>query len=90
MLLLALFRFLLTSVWGIFYVHISELIPPHLTSIVFGFISSVGTLGAFASPYIRLATTKTAMFIEAIFCFSGAYLILKLKETKGDMNALEK
>lgn len=30
------------------------------------------------------------MFIEAIFCFSGAYLILKLKETKGDMNALEK
>lgn len=86
MLLLAIFRFLLTSVWGVFYVHISELIPPHTTSIAFGFISSIGTLGAFASPYIRLAAAKTAFFVEAGFCLLGAYLVGKLRETKNNKN----
>lgn len=68
---------------------ISELVPPHTTSIVFGFITSSGTIGSFASPYLRLATAIVAMLIQGLSCLVAAFLISKLRETKGSTNVLK-
>jgi len=56
MVVLGLLRITLNAVWGVFFVFIAELYPAEITSVSFGWINIVGTLGATISPFIRLAT----------------------------------
>ncbi len=53
---LGFLRITLNAVWGIFFVFIAELYPSEITSVSFGWINIVGTIGATISPFIRLAT----------------------------------
>ena len=76
-------RFDLNCVWGIFFVYAAELFPYDITSLSLGFISAVGTVGAFLAPFIRLFTAKNTMLIMSVFCFFTIPLIRILKETKG-------
>ena len=81
--MLGILRFVLNSVWGVLFVYIAELFPKSVTSISFGYVSALGTVGASAAPFIRLLTAKMSMFVMGILCFVGAFVVLKLKETKG-------
>lgn len=79
MVLLAGLRFVLNSVWGVFFVYIAELFPKSVTSLSFGYVSALGTVGASAAPYVRLFTAKMSMIFMAVCCFIGAFVVLKLK-----------
>lgn len=83
MVLIGILRFLINSVWGVFYVFVSELFPAEISSISYGWVSIIGTLGATISPYIRLATANLSMFVIAILCFFAIMLVRIPEETKG-------
>lgn len=68
MIFIAILRFLINSVWGIFFVLVSELFPAEVSSLSYGWVSVIGTLGAVAAPYIRLVTANMTMFVIAILC----------------------
>ena len=83
MILLACLRFVLNSTWGLFFVYVAELYPSNVLSITFGWVSGVGTIGAFSAPFIRLVTAKTTMFVMSALCIISIFLIVRLRETKG-------
>ena len=76
-------RFNLNCVWGIFFVYAAELFPSDITSLSLGFISAVGTIGSFISPFIRLLTAKNTMFAMSFMCLLAIPLLMRLRETKG-------
>jgi hypothetical protein len=79
MLLLALIRFLISSVWGIFFVFVSEMFPIQVSSLSFGWISTAGTIGASIAPYIRLATANLTMFVMS---FASLGIIIAVRTLK--------
>lgn len=81
--LLSLSRFLINSVWGVFFVFVAELFPTEISSLSFAWVSTVGTIGAMISPFIRLVTAKTTMFLICLLSLTAALLVRLLKETKG-------
>lgn len=81
--LIAILRFLINSVWGVFFVFVSELFPTEVSSLSFGWTSIVGTIGASVSPYIRLATANLTMFVMAALSIFNVFLVRTLHETKG-------
>jgi MFS family permease len=83
MILIAILRFLINSVWGVFFVFVSELFPTEVSSLSYGWVSVIGTVGAAASPYIRLFTANLTMFVIAILCFLVVVAVRTLEETKG-------
>jgi len=83
MIALACLRITLNSVWGIFFVFIAELYPSEITSVSFGWINIIGTIGATISPFIRLATAQITLFLMAFLNVINFFLIKKLDETKG-------
>jgi hypothetical protein len=83
MVVLACLRITLNAVWGVFFVFIAELYPAEITSVSFGWINIVGTLGATISPFIRLATAEITLFLMAVLNIGNFFLIQKLHETKG-------
>jgi len=83
MLLIAMLRFLINSVWGVFFVFVSELFPYEVSSLSYGWTSIVGTIGASISPYIRLATANMTMFVMALLSVLNVFLVRTLSETKG-------
>lgn len=84
MVILGALRFVLNSLWGVFFVYVAELFPASVTSLSFGWVSAVGTVGAFSAPYIRLLTADATMFIMSLMCFGGIFLTQGLRETKGE------
>lgn len=84
MFLLALLRFVLNSMWGLFFVYVAELFPTNVLSLAFGWVSAIGTVGAFISPFIRLLTANATMFIMGGLCLGVFFLIQGLRETKGE------
>ena len=76
MIILGALRFVLNSVWGMFFVYIAELFPASVTSLSFGWVSAIGTVGAFSAPYIRLLTANATMFLMAVMCLGGVLLVL--------------
>lgn len=78
MVLIALLRFVISSLWGVLFVYVSELYPNEVSSLSYGWVSIVGTVGASISPYIRLATANFAMFVMAIMSFCMALLVRSL------------
>lgn len=78
MIVLGLLRITLNAVWGIFFVFIAELYPAEITSVSFGWINIVGTIGATLSPFIRLATAEITLFIMAFLNIGNFFLIQKL------------
>lgn len=82
MILLGCLRFVLNSMWGFFFVYVAELFPSNILSLTFGWVSAVGTVGAFASPFIRLLTANASMFFMASLCLVGLFLLKGMKETK--------
>ena len=83
MVVLGFLRFFISSMWGVFFVFIVELFPASVTSLSFGWVSAVGTVGATISPFIRLATAQFTYFLMAILSLVGIILIRTLRETKG-------
>lgn len=83
MILLACLRFVLNSTWGLFFVYVAELYPSNVLSITFGWVSGVGTIGAFSAPFIRLVTANTTMFFMSGLCVVSVLLVIRLRETKG-------
>ena len=79
MALLGILRFVLNSVWGVIFVYVAELFPKTVTSISFGYVSALGTLGASAAPFIRLLTAKMSMFVIGLICFIGSFAVLSLR-----------
>lgn len=79
MILLAALRFVINSVWGVFFVYVAELFPKTVTSLSFGYVSALGTVGASAAPYIRLFTAKLSMFVMGLCCIGGAFIVLRLR-----------
>jgi hypothetical protein len=65
-------RFVLSSLWGFYFVYLSELYPSEITSISYGYMSAVGSLAASASPYIKLATKDSSMIVMAGMAFIAA------------------
>ena len=83
MVILAFLRFVLNSVWGVFFVYIAELFPSDITSLSFGWISAMGTVGAVSAPFIRLLTADATMFFMSVLSVVGILMIKGLGETKG-------
>lgn len=81
-------RFVLSSFWGIFFVYVGELFPSQITSIAYAYVSTIGTLGASASPYIKLATKNFSMIIMTIICVVSGLHVLFLPETKNNPTQL--
>jgi uncharacterized membrane protein (DUF106 family) len=54
-----------------------------VSSLSYGWVSVIGTVGATIAPYIRLATANITMFIIAILCGIIVLLVRLLEETKG-------
>jgi MFS family permease len=79
MILLAILRFLINSVWGVYFVFVSELYPAEVSSLSYGWVSVIGTVGACIAPYIRLATANMTMFIIAILCGVTIFLVRLLE-----------
>lgn len=79
MITLACLRFVMNSMWGLFFVYVAELFPANVISITFGWISLVGTVGAFASPFIRLWTAKMTYFFMAGLCIFVFFFTNKLR-----------
>ena len=79
MIILGFLRFVLNSLWGIFFVYIAELFPSDVSSLSFGWISAMGTTGAVVAPYIRLATADTTYFVMCGLSILAIFLISKLK-----------
>lgn len=80
---MALLRFIISSLWGIFFVYVSEMFPNEVTSISYGWISVVGTIGASVSPYIKLAAANLTMFLMGALAFVMVFVVRTMKETKG-------
>jgi MFS family permease len=80
---LILMRFTLSSLWGFYFVYLSELYPCEITSISYGYMSAVGAAAASASPYIRLATKDSSMLLMAGLALVAAGHVGCLPETKG-------
>jgi len=78
MVLIAILRFVISSLWGVLFVYVSELYPNEVSSLSYGWVSIIGTVGASISPYIRLATANFAMFVMAILAFVMAMLVRSL------------
>lgn len=68
--------------WGLFFVYVAELFPSNVLSLTFGWVSAVGTVGAFAAPFIRLLTADATMFFMSILCIVSLFLIKGMRETK--------
>lgn len=83
MVLIAALRFLISSLWGVFFVYLSELYPNEVSSLSYGYVSVTGTVGASLSPYIKLATADATMFVMGILSGAMVFLVRLLKETKG-------
>lgn len=83
MVLIAFLRFIISSLWGVLFVYVSELYPNEVSSLSYGWISIAGTVGASISPYIRLATANLTMFVMAILAGLMSFLTQSLNETKG-------
>ena len=83
MVILAFLRFVLNSVWGVFFVYIAELFPSDITSLSFGWISAVGTVGAVSAPFIRLLTADATVFFLSVLSVVGMLMIKGLGETQG-------
>jgi len=81
--LIAILRFLINSVWGIYFVFVSELYPSEISAISYGWVSTIGTVGACAAPYIRLITANATMFVIAGFCAFSVFIVRNMEETKG-------
>lgn len=79
MVLIAVIRFLISSVWGVFFVFITELFPVEVSSLSYGWVSVVGCVGATVSPYIRLATANLTMFLIAVLCAVTLYFVSLLE-----------
>lgn len=77
-------RFVLSSLWGFYFVYLSELYPSEVTSIAYGYMSAVGTLAASASPYIKLAAKDSSMIVMSAMSFVAVGHVWCLKETKGN------
>ena len=75
-------RFVLSSFWGIFFVYVGELFPYDITSIAYAYVSTIGTLGASASPYIKQASKNSSMIIMTTIAFVAAVHVFLLPETK--------
>jgi hypothetical protein len=83
MILIAALRFVISSLWGVFFVYISELYPNEVSSLSYGWVSITGTIGASLSPYIKLAAANATMFVMGILSGAMVFLVKFLKETKG-------
>jgi len=68
--------------WGFFFVYVAELFPSNVLSLTFGWVSAVGTVGAFAAPFIRLLTADLTMFFMSVLCIVAVFMIRGMKETK--------
>ena len=53
-----------------------------MLSITCGWVSAIGTIGAFSSPFIRLLTAKTTMFVMSGLCVLVFFVLNGLRETK--------
>lgn len=82
MAILGFLRFVLNSLWGVLFVFIAELFPSDVTSLSFGWVSAVGTVGAVTAPFIRLLTADATYFIMGGLCLVAILLVNRLKETK--------
>lgn len=76
-------RFVLSSLWGFYFVYLTELYPCEITTISIGYMNAVGALAATASPYIKLAAKSWSMVIMAGMSFVAAGHVACLRETKG-------
>jgi hypothetical protein len=65
----------LNANWGVFFVFIAEMYPAEITSVSFGWVSIVGTVGASISPFIRLATAQFTLFLMAALSLISFFLI---------------
>jgi len=65
-------RFVLSSLWGFYFVYLTELYPCEITSISIGYMNAVGALAATASPYIKLVAKSWSMVIMAGMSFLAA------------------
>ena len=83
MLLMALLRFFINSCWGVLFVYISELFPNEVSSLSFGWVSIIGTVGASIAPYIELLTADMTMFIMSLLAVVIVIVLRPLAETKG-------
>lgn len=79
MILLACLRFVLNSAWGLFFVYVAELYPTAVLSLAFGWVSAMGTVGAFSSPFIRLLTADATMFFMSGLCIVSFFVISGLR-----------
>ena len=79
MVILGFLRFVLNCLWGVFFVYIAELFPSDVSSLSFGWISAMGTVGAVVAPYIRLLTANTTYFVMCGLCVLAIFLISRLK-----------
>ena len=84
MMVLACLRVTISSAWAVFFVFLAELYPAEITSVSIGWVSVVGTVGASISPFIRLATAETTLFLMAALNLGSFFLIGLLNETKGN------
>jgi hypothetical protein len=75
LIVLGFLRITLNAVWGIFFVFIAELYPSEITSVSFGWINIVGTVGATIAPFIRLATAELTFFLMSAFNLINFFLI---------------
>ena len=83
MVMLGCMRFIISSLWAMLFVFFTELFPSRITSLSFGWISAMGTVGAVSAPFIRLVTADTTMFVMSALSFFSIFLLTLLPETKG-------
>lgn len=79
MIILACLRFVLNSMWGLFFVYVAELFPSNVLSLAFGWVSAMGTVGAVSAPFIRLLTANATMFFMSGLCIATIFVLRGLK-----------
>lgn len=75
MVILGLLRFVMNSMWGLFFVYVGELFPTNVLSLAFGWVSAIGTVGAVSAPFIRLLTANATMFIMSGLCIVCFFVV---------------
>ena len=62
--------------------YVGELFPSEIISIAYAYVSTIGTLGASVSPYIKEASKNWSMGLMSMIALIAAGHVFLLRETK--------
>jgi hypothetical protein len=70
--ILIIMRFVLSGMWGFYYIYLTELYPSEITTIAAGYMIAVSALAGATTPYMKLASKNGSMIVMAFMAFVAA------------------